>query len=110
MDLLVRRMYGGSSEKLDPRQGLLFDPHGDAADEVAVAEVPPAAEAAVEASSPAVAKAKKRRPRRPDQLAVIEVLHDLTDAEKRAVAGDGELTLIGEEITKQYEWQPSNRP
>lgn len=49
---------------------------------------------------------KRQRPR-PDTLERRDVIHDLTDEEKRTLAGDGELVLIGEEITEQYEWEPS---
>lgn len=108
MDLLVRRMYGRSSEKLDPRQGLLFDPQAVAEDEVVAADASTAVEPPVADAPSSAAQAKKRRPRRADQLEEIEVIHDLTDAEKQALAGEGELVLIGQEVTKQYEWQPSS--
>lgn len=108
MDLLVRRMYGRSSEKLDPRQGLLFDPQAAAAEDVAAPDASAALEPSSSDAPSSTVKAKKRRPRRPDQLEEVEVLHDLTDAEKQALAGDGDLVLIGQEVTKQYEWQPSS--
>ena len=48
-----------------------------------------------------------RRPK-PDHLKRVDVVHDLTEAEKQALAGDGQLVPIGEEVTEQYEWQPSS--
>jgi len=104
MDLLLRRLYGRSSEKIDPLQLLLFERVFEEA--LAIAE-PLAAEPADE---PEAANGKRpghgRRPK-PDHLKRVDVVHDLTDAEKQALAGEGELVLIGEEITEQYEWEPS---
>ena len=102
MDLLLRRLYGRSSEKLDPLQRLLF--------EAVVAE------AAAVPKSPAVVETETnhgkrpghgRRPK-PDHLKRVDKVHDLTEAERQALAGDGELILIGEEVTEQYEWEPSS--
>jgi transposase len=102
MDLLLRRLYGRSSEKIDPLQLLLF---------AAATQ-----EAAATPESPVPAEAKVlhgQRPghgrrRKPDHLKRVDVVHDLTEAEKQTLAGDGELVLIGEEITEQYEWEPSS--
>lgn len=111
MHLLLRRLYGRSSEKLDPRQGLLFE---RAADEAA-ASAPPseavtAAESPSEAPDDAPSKKKRkghgRRPK-PDTLEVREKIHDLTDAEKAALAGDGQLVCIGNEISEHYDYEPS---
>lgn len=101
MDLLLRRLYGRSSEKIDPLQRLLFE---RAAQEVAAVLEPPAAaeQQAVNGQRPG----HGRRPK-PDHLKRVDVVHDLTEAEKKALAGDGELVLIGEEVTEQYEWEPS---
>ena len=100
MDLLLRRLYGRSSEKIDPLQRLLFE---RLLEEAQAIPEPPAAE-------PETVNGKRpdhgRRPK-PDHLQRVDVVHDLTEAEKQALAGDGELVLIGEEITEQYEWEPS---
>lgn len=111
IDLLLRRLYGRSSEKLDPRQGLLFE---RAADEAA-ASAPPseavtAAESPSEAPDDAPSKKKRkghgRRPK-PDTLEVREQVHDLTDAEKATLAGDGQLVCIGNEVSEHYDYEPS---
>lgn len=103
MDLLLRRLYGRSSEKLDPLQRLLFDALGGST----TAAVPdPPAVVAPETNS-GQRTGHGRRPK-PDHLKRVDKVHDLTEAEKQALAGDGELILIGEEITEQYEWEPSS--
>ena len=101
MDLLVRKVYGPTSEKLDPRQLPLFETQ--AVDE----EVPRASEIQLE-SSTTVSKphGRGRRPK-PDTLERQGIVYDLSEAEKQALAGTGSLVLIGEEITEQYESEPS---
>ena len=111
LDLLLRRLYGRSSEKIDPRQGILFD---TSAEETAAAETP--SEAAAAADSPSEtpsdappAKKRKghgRRPK-PDNLEVRETVHDLSEAEKKALAGDGQLVYIGDEVSQHYDYEPS---
>ncbi len=103
MDQLLRRLYGRSSEKIDPLQLLLFDATA-VAKEPSVAE-PPASQQP--AATDGQRRGHGRRPK-PDHLKRIDVVHDLTDVEKQALAGDGQLVPIGEEITEQYEWQPSS--
>lgn len=108
MDWLARRVFGRTREKLDPRQLALFDLL--AADLI---QDPPLAVPAPEATTPEVAPpARPKKPghgRRPipDTLERRDVIHDLTPEEKLALAGDGQLTLIGEEVTEQYEWEPA---
>lgn len=101
MDLLLRRLYGRSSEKVDPLQQLLFDG--------APVEEPIAVGLAAVPTPEAPANERRghgRRPK-PDHLKRVDVNHDLTEPEKKALAGDGELVLIGQEVTEQYEWEPS---
>lgn len=100
MDLLARKVFGRSSEKLDPRQTTLFEPPP---------EEPPAEPPPSEAP-PVVSQATKGRGRRPkpDTLTRVDVIHDFTPAEKEALAAGGELIPLGEEITEQYEWEPSS--
>jgi transposase len=102
MDLLLRRLYGRSSEKIDPLQLLLF---AAAAQEAAAPPEPPAV---VETETHHGTRPGHGRRPKPDHLKRVDVIHDLTEAEKQTLAGDGELILIGEEITEQYEWEPSS--
>jgi transposase len=113
MSLLLRKLYGSKSEKLDPRQTSLFDlltavPPGQAA---VASDSPPAA--AADCSSDKISNsAVKPRPghgrrRLPDQLQRREVEHDLTAPEKEALGGAANLVVIGREVTEQLEWEPS---
>ena len=100
MDLLVRKVFGRTSEKLDPRQLALFAKQ----DEAAIHETNPPPPA------PPQEIIRQRRPgrrRRPDTLERREVIYDLSEAEKEAIAGSGKLVPIGEEVSEQYEWEPS---
>ena len=105
MDLLLRRVFGRSSEKLDPRQLVLAfaEPPTDAAS----SQAPP-----VEPEMPTTNSAPKKtghgRRRTPDTLVRVEQLHDLTDEQKQLLGGDENLVLIGEETSEQYEWEPSS--
>jgi transposase len=107
MDLLLRRLYGRSSEKIDPLQLLLFAAAAqDATTQQEAATPEPAAVVEPEAKHDK-RPGHGRRPK-PDHLKRVDVIHDLTEAEKQALAGDGQLILIGEEVTEQYEWEPSS--
>jgi len=104
MDLLLRRLYGRSSEKIDPLQLLLFE---RVLEEAAAIPEPPAAEPAGEAETVNGKRPGHGRRPKPDHLKRVDIIHDLTESEKQTLAGDGELVLIGQEITEQYEWEPS---
>ena len=108
MDLLLRRLYGASSEKFDPRQASLFEttPSEPAAAEVSTE---PAADntPAPEPGSAAASRPGHGRRKLPDTLKTVEVIHDLTEAEKAAMGGVDNLVCIGQEETEQVEWEPS---
>jgi transposase len=99
MDLLVRKVYGRTSEKVDAGQLALFEKQPEEA--TALPEPPP-----VETAESGKRRGRGRRPK-PDTLQRREIIHDLDDAEEQALAGDGALVPMGEEITEQYEWEPS---
>jgi transposase len=106
MDLLLRRLYGRSSETLDPAQLALFD----TTPEEPLPELPLAAPAPA-ASNGSTSTAKKPghgRRRLPDRLKRVEQIHDLTPAEKELLGGEANLVLIGREETEQLEWEPSS--
>jgi transposase len=106
LTLLLRRMYGIKSEKLDPRQALLF---GAAAAEDAIVAEPASVAVADEAKerTPGRRAGAHGRRRLPDTLQRREVLHDLTPAEKESLGGEENIELIGREVTEQLEWEPS---
>jgi transposase len=115
MSLLLRKLYGNKSEKLDPRQTSLFDVLAAAAeDQTALAnDVPPgiAGGSSPDETPAATSTAKQRlghgRRRLPDQLQRREIEHDLTEPEKEALGGAANLVVIGREVTEQLEWEPS---
>jgi transposase len=110
MSLLLRKLYGSKSEKLDPRQASLFDlVTATAEDQPAPAVV---ADDSCADELPAATSSVKLRPghgrrRLPDQLQRREVEHDLTESEKAALGGAENLVVIGREVTEQLEWEPS---
>ena len=75
MDLLVRKVFGRTSEKLDPAQLTLFDKQGQVEEANAPIAVPPTAPAT------ANKKAGHGRRKKPDALERRDVPHDLSDAE-----------------------------
>ncbi len=99
MDLLLRRLYGRSSEKLDPAQLLLFllQEDGESSEQPPLPEPPPELPPASVAAAPK--KPGHGRRRLPDTLKRVEVIHDLTPAEKESLGG---------EVTEQLEWEPSS--
>jgi transposase len=109
LTLLLRRLYGAKSEKLDPRQALLF---GDAPPEDALVAEPASAPVVEEPIADEESAMRRRagahgRRRLPDTLERREVLHDLSPAEKDALGGAEQIELIGREVTEQLEWEPS---
>ena len=102
MHLLLKRIYGSTSEKIDPRQGALFDPQAGAE------ETGPASPASPPASTP-VSKNRHRhgRGRIPDKVAREERVHDLTDAEKTVLGGAENLVELPPERSEQLDWRPS---
>jgi transposase len=105
MHLLLRRLYGSTSEKFDPQQGLLFDPRADGEEPVVPASPP----ADAPATSPRVNanRDKHGRGRIPDTIEREEVIHDLTEAEKTAFGGEENLVELPPERSEQLDWRPS---
>ena len=104
MDLLLRRLYGRTSEKLDPAQLALFD---TSPEEPAPQLPPPPPRPAATTGSVAKPAGHGRR-RLPDQLKRVEKIHDLTPAEKELLGGEANLIKIGQEVSEQLEWEPSS--
>jgi transposase len=100
--LLLKRIYGSSSEKFDPQQGVLFDPQsGDEETALSTPAPPPTA-------SP-VSKNRHQhgRGRIPAKIERQEVVYDLTDAEKAALGGVENLVELPPERSEQLDWRPS---
>jgi len=107
MHLLLKRLYGSRSEKLDPRQGVLFalqvgveEPAASTSEVPSVAEVP---------EKPPVSRHRDRhgRGRIPEEIERKEVVHDLTEAEKAALGGVENLVELPAETSEQLDWRPS---
>jgi transposase len=102
MHLLLKRIYGSTSEKIDPRQGVLFDVQAGA--EEADAASPPSPPAATTVSQN---RHRHGRGRIPDKIAREERIHDLTEAEKAALGGVENLVALPPERSEQLDWRPS---
>jgi transposase len=102
MHLLLKRIYGSTSEKGDPRQGLLFDPQPDEEQAAPSLPAPPPAASAVSKN-----RDKHGRGRIPDETEREEVVHDLSEAEKAALGGVKNLVELPPETSEQLDWRPS---
>ncbi len=101
LHLLLKRIYGSTSEKVDPRQGALFDSRPGEEQTVPSTSAPPA-------SSPTPKNRDRHgRGRIPDKIQREEVVHDLTDAEKAALGGAEKLVELPSERSEQLDWRPS---
>lgn len=101
---LLRRLYGRSSEKIDPKQMALFaEMLKELEAQNPPAEPPPAAEP--------VAEAPKRnghgRRRIPADIPRERVVHDLPEEEKPCPCCGEMRTVIGQEVTEQIEFVPA---
>ena len=107
LNLLLRCVFGRRSEKLDPRQLVLaFAESQVETNPPAVQESPAVAESPV--TNSAKPKTGHGRRRTPDTLVRVEQLHDLSVEQKQLLGGEDHLVLIGEEVSEQYEWEPSS--
>lgn len=100
---LVRRLFGPSSEKIDPKQHLLALESLEADQALAAAEpVPPPP------PEPPTPKAKRGARRAlPENLPVERVVHDLPEEQKRDPSTGEALRVIREEITEEIDYRPS---
>lgn len=99
VDLLLRKFFGATSEKLDPAQlELLLSP--DAAKKPDAADREPAAE--LDLKPQPKRKANARKPRLPEHLPVEEIIIDPEPVKACPVA----WRCIGSETTEQLDYQP----
>jgi hypothetical protein len=97
VDALIRRVFGSSSERIDPAQlelllqlaGGLESPRAEAPAPEAKPAKPPRPE-------------KKRVPRIPENLPVIEQVIE----PEQAVAAPQDWRLIGQEVSEQLDYEP----
>jgi transposase len=102
LHLLLKRIYGSSSEKFDPHQGMLFDAQADAEEAAASPPAPPPVARAASKN-----RDKHGRGRIPDETKREEVVHDLSEAEKAALGGPENLVELPPETSEQLDWRPS---
>ena len=108
MHLLLKRLYGSTSEKFDPRQSVLFAAEAGEDEAAASPPVPPPATDVPPASPPASKNRDKHgRGRIPDNIERKEEVHDLSDAEKAALGGVENLVELPSERSEQLDWRPS---
>ena len=94
VDLLVRRVFGSTSERLSPDQLELL---------LALSEAPVAVAPVKKPAVPAVVRAQKERaPRLPEHLPVVE---EVLDPEPVKAALE-QWRRIGEEVSKQLDYEP----
>jgi transposase len=106
MHLLLTRLYGSTSEKSDPRQGLLFDAQTGGEGAVASQSFSPT-DASPDASPTSRNRDRHGRGRIPDEIHREECVHDLTEAEMAAMGGEDNLVELPPERSEQLDWRPS---
>jgi len=94
MDLLVRRMFGSSSEQMDPNQLELFLQLSESSP-VPVSAVPPA-------KARSKSSRKERAPRLPEHLPVVEEVLDPEPVK----AQPEQWRCIGQEVSEQLDYEP----
>lgn len=106
IDAILRRFYGPRSEAFDPRQLLIFG--------LAVAEELPVDEKTVEAEAGErlvtrrINHHKHGRQKLPESLPRIEIVHDLTDEQKKCPCCGQMRGCIGSETSEQLEYVPAS--
>lgn len=112
LGLLLRRLYGTKSEKIDPNQLLLFDDaFAESEEEDTSADEPPAPadEPAQETSQTTRKKSRRNgRTKLPADLPRVRIEHDLAEAEKICPCCGESLTSIGEETSEQLDYKPAS--
>jgi transposase len=108
MHLLLKRLYGSTSEKFDPRQSVLFATKEEGEETATHSPVPPPATSTPPAASATPKNRDKHgRGRIPDNVERKEEVHDLSEAEKLALGGTQNLVELPPERSEQLDWRPS---
>jgi transposase len=110
---LLRRVYGRSSEKLDPRQMQLFETLLNGLAPKTFAEPEPSAASAeqdshaAQASADAPARKGHGRRRLPSDLPRTKVIHDLPEEQKPCPCCGKLRHVISQEISEQLDYVPA---
>ena len=100
IDLLVRRIFGKSSEKMSPDQLDLFLLGEDS---VKQADASWVEEAAVKPQKPKISRGQRGKARWPEDLLVVEEILEPEEVQ----ANPGDWRRIGEERTERLDFQPA---
>jgi transposase len=103
MDAVLRRFYGPHAERFDPTQLLLF---GITINQLPVDPRTVEAESASDSSGTVrrVNRHKHGRGKLPDHLPRVEIVHDLTDEQKKCPCCGKDRCCIGSETSEQLEF------
>ena len=101
---LLRRFYGRSSEKIDPKQMALFAEMLGQLDSQAP---PPEPQEPVEATPPASAHKGHGRRKLPADLPRQRVIHDLAEADKPCPCCGQVRQIIGQDVSEQLDYVPA---
>jgi transposase len=104
LDLLLRRLYGPKSERIDPDQLLLFDEPADSQEQ---APAQSAAAAQAESAAPKRRGQPHGRKPLPKDLPRKPVHHELSESERICVCGQARVD-IGSDMSEQLDWQPAS--
>jgi transposase len=100
LQYLLRRIYGRSSEKIDPQQMLLFEKLLEQLAPRTIVERP----ASPEPTSPSPAQKGHGRRRLPADLPRRKVIHDLPEEEKTCPCCGQMRHVIGQEVSEQIDY------
>jgi transposase len=110
IDAILRRFYGPRSEAFDPTQLLMFGvtvapdtPIDPASEEAAAVE----AESGQKLTSRRINHHKHGRRKLPDHLPRRQIIHDLTDEQKKCPCCGEARACIGSETSEQLEYIPA---
>ncbi len=103
LQMLLRRYFGRSSEKLDPKQRLLFEDMLD----TCIPETPAEDESDPQASTPSRRGNGHGRRRLPSNLPREKVIHDLPEEEKPCPCCGKMRHIIGKQTHEQLDYVPA---
>lgn len=106
MNAVLRRFYGPHSERFDPTQLLLFGLK--VAGQMPVDEKVVEAESGQKLSTRRASHHKHGRGKLPAHLPRVEVIHDLTDEQKKCPCCGEDRLCIGSETSEQLEYVPAS--
>jgi len=105
MDAVLRRFYGPHAERFDPTQLLLF---GITIDQLPVDHRTVEAESGQKLKTKRINHHKHGRGKLPDHLPRVEIVHDLSDEQKKCPCCGKDRVCIGSEISEQLEFDPAS--